>query len=73
MDTSQVVNPVEFLRNEAKVIGNSIAEIDGNIATLHVQRARMVALHDAMVAGTNALYGEPAVPGQLDLKLDADL
>ena len=70
MDASKVMNPVEFLREESKVVEDSIGEIDGTIAGLYVQRARMVALHAAMVAGTNAIYGEAPVSGQLDLKLD---
>jgi hypothetical protein len=57
MDTSKVVNPVEHLRGEIKGLSNTIDEIDGNIATLYVQKARMVALRDALVAGVETLYG----------------
>lgn len=69
MDTSQVVNPIEHLRGEIKGIGDTLAEIDGNIATMYVQRARMIVLHDALVAGFRALHGESPVDGQLELKL----
>jgi hypothetical protein len=57
IDTSQVVNPAEHLRGEIKGLKNTIDEIDGNVATLYVQKARMVALHDALVAGVGQLYG----------------
>lgn len=69
MDTSQVVDPVAHLREEIKGIGDTLAEIDGNIATMYVQRARMLVLHDALVAGFTALHGEPPISGQLELKL----
>ena len=69
MDTSNVVNPVEHLRSEIKGIGDTLAEIDGNIATMYVQRARMLVLHDALVAGFTSLHGEPPDKGQLELKL----
>ena len=72
MDTTQVMNPLEFLREETKVIGDNISDIDGTIAGLYVQRARMVALHAAMVAGTNSIYGEVSVAGQFELKLDGE-
>jgi hypothetical protein len=57
IDTSQVVNPAEHLRGEIKGLKNTIDEIDGNVATLYVQKARISALHDALVAGVEALYG----------------
>lgn len=60
MDTSQVMDPAAYLRKEVKTIGDAIAEIDGTIATLYVQRAQMLALHDAVVAGIAALHGELA-------------
>jgi hypothetical protein len=67
MDTSQVVNPCAHLRSEVKNLDNTIDEIDGNIATLYVQRARMVAVRDALQAGTEALYGsELETPNQDD-------
>jgi hypothetical protein len=62
MDTSKVVNPVEHLRGEIKGLGNTIDEIDGNIATLYVQKARISALRDALVAGVQALHGGEEMP-----------
>lgn len=64
MDTSNVVNPAEHLRGEIKGLKNTIDEIDGNIATLYVHKARTVALHAALVAGVESLYGVEGPQGE---------
>ena len=70
MDTSRVMDPAAFLRKEVKTIGDAISEIDGTIATLYVQRAQMLALLDAVVAGIAALHGDLAPnPNIVDSKL----
>jgi hypothetical protein len=56
-DTSQVVNPVEHLNGELKGISNLIAEIEGQIATLVVQKARLVLMYDALRTGVEIMFG----------------
>lgn len=70
MDTSKVVNPVEHLRGEIQNMSNAIDELDGQIATAHVHKARMTVLRDTLKVGLTAVFGEGEPEGQLPLVLD---
>lgn len=71
-DASKVVDPAASLRGEIKGLTDTLADMDGKLLEIIVQRKRLEVLRDCMVAGFKVTFGEDPVEGQLDLPLGAE-